>query len=96
MGKEAITATDLLSCATRIETDEGHLMQRSGGHWYAYPKTDPNAPGSGGEVIFEDGTRKLRRFASALEAYTACVEARERVRYAPQPRKTFLSDLKGT
>lgn len=74
-----VSASTLVGRASRIETEEGHLMQRSGSHWHAYPKVDPDAPGGGGEVIYTDESRRhLKQFASALDAYAACVTARER------------------
>lgn len=70
-------AADLLGCAREVVTDEGHLLRREGVNWYAYPKVDPDSPGSsGGEVIFEEGAKRPRRFPSALDAYAACVDRR--------------------
>jgi hypothetical protein len=83
---EALKAAHaLVNVADRIETEDGHLVQRSGRIWYAYPKLDPESPGDGGEVIYAEG-KKLKPFNSAGEAYAACVEARAQYTQAASAR----------
>jgi hypothetical protein len=70
-------ASEVLTRADHITTDDGHLLNRSGDVWFAYPKVDPESPGGhGGDALFSEG-KKLKPFKSAVEAYAACVAARE-------------------
>jgi hypothetical protein len=68
-------AMNLIAIATRIVTEDGHLVQRWGKIWYAYPKVDGLSTGEGGPVIVEASTGALKPFATAELAYQACLEA---------------------
>lgn len=78
---DIMTADNLADRATRIETIDGHVIQKSGGWWYAYPKLDDGSA-RGGAVLTQSGPAPnrgsvgpLRRFATASEALTACDDA---------------------
>lgn len=65
---------DLLDMTVRLATEDGHLLQRFDGVWYAYVNID-DLGSEGGPAIVDPSTGVLKPFPTPELAYRACLEA---------------------
>ena len=67
--------------ATIIETSDGHRLSRDGEVWYAHPLTDEPRRNvdkrwwTTGNAVLRGDDSEPKAFATAIEAYQACLEA---------------------